>query len=124
MLNSSALENFILLDFRCFWLVWGYPTIGGPLAPGAPPPTGPDSFVLTCKIFENVAASGFHSPPYEVHAPPYGKSWIRHCQHVNAVGWGLHVTPPAKVTLAYRTTPPSILTWQLQKPSQHQNTNN
>ena len=36
--------------------------LGG--APGArpPPPTGPDSFVLTCKIFENVAAWGVHGP--------------------------------------------------------------
>ena len=38
---------------------------------GRAPPTGPDSFVLTCKIFRNVAASGVHGPPlWEILDPP------------------------------------------------------
>ena len=42
-------------------------------APGArPPPTGPNSFILTCKIFETQPPRGSMAPPYEVHAPPTG----------------------------------------------------
>ena len=50
-------------------------------APGArPPPYGSRFFRFDMQNFWNVAASGVHGPPYEVHAPPYGKSWIRHCK--------------------------------------------
>ena len=48
-------------------------------APGARPPYGSRFFRFDMQNFWNVATSGVHSPPYEVHAPPYGKSWIRHC---------------------------------------------
>ena len=49
-------------------------------APGTcPPPKGPNSFVFDIQILRNVAASESPRPPYEVHARPYGKSWIRHC---------------------------------------------
>ena len=50
--------------------------------PGARPPKGPDSFVLTYKIFGNITTLGVHAP-HEVHSPPYGKSWIRRWnQHI------------------------------------------
>ena len=48
-------------------------------APGARPPYGSRFFRFDMQNFWNVATSGVHGPPYEVHAPPYGKSWIRHC---------------------------------------------
>ena len=38
----------------------------------APPLKGPDSFVLTYKIFGSVAACGVVRPPYEVGASPTG----------------------------------------------------
>ena len=53
-------------------------------APGARPSYGPDSFVLTCKKFSKRSHLGVHGPTYEVHAPPYGKSWIRHCLKYNS----------------------------------------
>ena len=42
------------------------------------PPYGSRFFCFDMQNFWNVAASGVHGPPYEVHAPSYGKSWIRH----------------------------------------------
>ena len=44
----------------------------------APPPYGSRFFRFDMQNFQNVAASGVHGPLYEVHTPPYGKSWIRH----------------------------------------------
>ena len=41
--------------------------LGG--VPSAHPPKGPDSFVLTYKIFETLPPQE-SMPPYEVHAPP------------------------------------------------------
>ena len=42
------------------------------------PPKGPDSFVLTYKIFER-SRLGSPRPSPARSTPPYGKSWIRHC---------------------------------------------
>ena len=56
--------------------------IGGSRGGGRParaPPYGSRFFRFDMQNFWNIAASGVHGPPYEVHAPPYGKSWIRHC---------------------------------------------
>ena len=50
-------------------------------APGARPPYGSRFFHFDMQNFWNVAASGVNGPPYEVHAPPHGKSWIRHWFH-------------------------------------------
>ena len=41
-------------------------------APGARPPYGSRFFRFDMQNFRNVAASGAHSPPYEVQAPPKG----------------------------------------------------
>ena len=45
-------------------------SIGG--VPGAHPLKGPDSFVLTYKMFETYPPRESMPPPYEVHAPPTG----------------------------------------------------
>ena len=44
-----------------------------------PPPTGPDSFVSTYKIFETYPPWE-STPPLRGPRPPYGKSWICHCK--------------------------------------------
>ena len=47
--------------------------------PGARPPKGPDSLVLTYKICKNVTASGVHAPLREILDPPLvhhiNKNW-------------------------------------------------
>ena len=43
-----------------------------------PPPTGPDFFISTYKIFE-IYPPRESTPPLWGPRPPYGKSWIRHC---------------------------------------------
>ena len=40
--------------------------------PGTRPPYGSRFFRFDMQNFWNVAASGVHGPPYEVHAPPTG----------------------------------------------------
>ena len=47
--------------------------------PGARPPKGPDSFVLTYNFFQNVTISGV-GVPLRGWRPSCGKSWIRHCE--------------------------------------------
>ena len=49
--------------------------------PGArpPPPKGPDSFVWHTKVSKHNCL-GSPRPPPTRSTPPYGKSWIRHCQ--------------------------------------------
>ena len=42
----------------------------GGVPPARAPPKGPDSFVLTYKIFRNVAASGVGAPLREILDPP------------------------------------------------------
>ena len=56
--------------------------------PGARPPKGPDSFVLTYKIFETYQPR--ESTPPTRSTPPYGKSWIRHWEpHIFWGNWAL-----------------------------------
>ena len=47
------------------------PCIGGSRG-GRAPPYGSRFFRFDMQNFLNVAASGVHAPPYEVHAPPTG----------------------------------------------------
>ena len=49
-------------------------TIGGSrgCVPSMCPPYGSRFFCFDMQNFWNVAASGVHSPPYEVHTPPMG----------------------------------------------------
>ena len=61
---------------------------------GACPPYGSRFFCFDMQNFRNVAASGVHSLPYKVHAPPYGKSWICHC-----IGRSRGHTPPLWVQI-------------------------
>ena len=42
----------------------------------ARPPLGVQILSISCSFRENLACS---RPPWRVHAPPSGKSWIRHC---------------------------------------------
>ena len=43
---------------------------------GRTPPLGVQILSISCSFRENLACS---RPPWRVHAPPSGKSWIRHC---------------------------------------------
>ena len=43
---------------------------------GRTPPPGVQILSISCSFRENLACS---RPPWRVHAPPSGKSWIRHC---------------------------------------------
>ena len=43
----------------------------------ARPPLGVQILSISCSFRENLACS---RPPWRVHAPPSGKSWIRHCR--------------------------------------------
>ena len=43
----------------------------------ARPPLGVQILSISCSFRENLACS---RPPWRVHAPPSGKSWIRHCK--------------------------------------------
>ena len=58
LMNASVKLMFALADLRG--------------APGARPPYGSRFFRFDMQNFRNVAASGVHGPPYEVHAPPTG----------------------------------------------------
>ena len=44
----------------------------------ARPPLGVQILSISCSFRENLACS---RPPWRVHAPPSGKSWIRHCNY-------------------------------------------
>ena len=46
--------------------------------PSVCPPMGPDSFILTCKIFK-MYLPWESMPLLWGPCPPYGKSWIHHC---------------------------------------------
>ena len=46
--------------------------LGGRARHAPPPPTGPDFFRFDMQNFWNIATSGVHGPPYEVHDPPTG----------------------------------------------------
>ena len=59
---------------------------------GHTPPKGLDSFTLTYKIFETQLPRE-SAPPYEVDASLYGKSWIRHCNHI------IPTIPPARTLI-------------------------
>ena len=74
--SMPALDLVVPLQFSKNFTIGG--SRGG-RARRAPPPYGSRFFRFDMQNFWNVAASGVHGPLYEVHAPPYGKSWIRHC---------------------------------------------
>ena len=53
----------------------------------ARPPLGVQILSISCSFRENLACS---RPPWRVHAPPSGKSWIRHCSVLHYVLYTLH----------------------------------
>ena len=48
----------------------------------ARPPLGVQILSISCSFRENLACS---RPPWRVHAPPSGKSWIRHWWRINSM---------------------------------------
>ena len=68
MLSVDDDSVFVLVDLSLA-------DLGG--VPGARP-QGSRFFRFNIHNFQNVSASGVHTPHYEVHGP-YGKFWIRHC---------------------------------------------
>ena len=50
----------------------------------ARPPLGVQILSISCSFQENLACS---RPPWRVHAPPSGKSWIRHCMFYCSLGF-------------------------------------
>ena len=70
--TSLKKNNSDKIDIKHLTCLITLADLGG--VPGTRPPKGPDSFVLTYKIFE----TGVHAPSTRS-TPPYGKSWIRHC---------------------------------------------
>ena len=68
---SSTLRPQTVQIYFCF-------SIGGSRGgrEGRTPPLGVQILSISCSFRENLACS---RPPWRVHAPPSGKSWIRHC---------------------------------------------
>ena len=89
-------------------------TIGGSRGGRArrAPPYGSRFFRFDMQNFRNIAASGVHGPPYEVHAPPYGKSWIRHCEPQWYEQYLLFVVPVIPYSLQL-LAPSNFGTWNM-----------
>ena len=80
-------ESVYIICFFSYYLVSQLPwdchfikviTIGGSRGGRegrTPPPLGVQILSISCSFRENLACS---RPPWRVHAPPSGKSWIRH----------------------------------------------
>ena len=62
----------------CYWEQYdkALADLGGGVR-DARPPLGVQILSISCSFRENLACS---RPPWRVHAPPSGKSWIRHCK--------------------------------------------
>ena len=57
----------------------------------ARPPLGVQILSISCSFRENLACS---RPHWRVHAPPSGKSWIRHCVQSTVAQFSPPRTPP------------------------------
>ena len=62
------------INYFNFLLLTALADLGG--REGRTPPLGVQILSISCSFRENLACS---RPPWRVHAPPSGKSWIRHC---------------------------------------------
>ena len=66
----------------------------------ARPPLGVQILSISCSFRENLACS---RPPWRVHAPPSGKSWIRH--------WSVIISVHRESSCGYAWTCSNLFTW-------------
>ena len=83
-------KNTIAPDVARHWRknsILALADLGGGVRDARPPPGRPNSF----DFMQFSGKFGVFTPPWRVHAPPSGKSWIRHClvyiQKKQALNW-------------------------------------